>query len=409
MTSSVAVSARERQWIVGLIAAGHFFSHFVMLALPPLFPLLMPELGIGFAAAGVLVAALNLTTGAAQIPMGFLVDRFGARTMLIGGLALMGAMLALAPFAHSYWALFAMFVAAGIGNSVFHPADYAVIAARIDEAHFGRAVSLHTFSGYLGWAAAPPAMLLLTAVADWRMALGLVGVAGLAIAAMMLLRAALLDDTASIAARRERARQGGGFAAGVALMRSGPMVMMFLFFVLTAVATQGIMTFSIVGLPLIHGIGREMASSVLTAHLVASAAGVLVGGWLADRTARHNLVASLAIAAMAAAIMLVAFGGLPTLVMAGAMVLGGLFYGISSPSRDVIVKQASTAASAGVAFGFTATGLSVGNTLGPVAFGWIMDLGRPDLVYVGIALVVAASIVTVTLTRPRPAPPLSHG
>jgi len=401
MTSTVAARPSERLWIVGLISVGHLFSHFVMLALPPLFPLLVPELGISYAAAGALMGALYLTTGAGQIPMGFLVDRIGGRSALVLGLAVMSGALVLVPFTGGYWGLFALLVAAGVGNSVFHPADYAILAARIGESHFGRAVSIHTFAGYLGWAAAPPAMLLLGAAVDWRMALAVVGMAGLAIAAVLLWRAGLLDDTAARAARAERARDGGGLAAGLRLMRSTPMVMMFLFFVLTALAGQGIMAFSIVALPAIHGIGSEAASSLLTAHLVACAAGVLAGGWLADRTARHNLVASLSIAGVALTVLPTGFGWLPALGLVAAMVLSGLCYGVSSPSRDVIVKQAAPADSTGVAFGFTATGLSVGSAIGPVAFGWVMDLGRPGLVFVGVAAVMAVSIVTVVLTRHR--------
>ncbi|MEE8333579.1 MAG: MFS transporter [Alphaproteobacteria bacterium] len=399
MTSGVAASRSERLWIVGLVGVGHFFSHFVMLALPPLFPLLVPELGIGYAAAGLLIGAFSLTTGAAQIPMGFLVDRIGGRAVLVLGLAVMGGALALVPFTEGYWSLCALLVIAGIGNSVFHPADYAILAARVGEAHFGRAVSIHTFLGYLGWAAAPPIMLALTAWVDWRMALGLVGMAGLAIAAVMLWRAGLLDDTASRAARGTQAREGGGLATGLALMRSTPMVMMFLFFVLTGMGGQGILAFTIVGLPLIHGVAGQTASSILTAHLVASAVGVLVGGWLADRTSRHNLVAALSIGGVALAILLVGFDEVPVLLMTLMMVLGGLLYGISSPSRDIIVKQAATATSTGVAFGFTATGLSIGSAIGPVVFGWIMDFGRPDLVFVGVAALMALSVVTVVLTR----------
>ncbi len=399
MTSTVAATSAERRWIVGLVGAGHFFSHFVMLALPPLFPLLVPELGIGFTAAGALLGALALATGAAQIPMGFLVDRIGGRAVLVLGLALMGGALALVPLTEGYWSLLALLVVAGIGNSVFHPADYAILAARVGEAHFGRAVSIHTFAGYLGWAAAPPTMLALTALVDWRMALGLVGVPGLVIAAVILWRARLLDDTASRAARGEPVREGGGLARGLALMRSTPMVMMFLFFVLTGMGGQGILAFTIVGLPLIHGVAGQTASSILTAHLVACAVGVLAGGWLADRTSRHNLVASLSIAGMALSILLVAFAWAPLPAMVAAMVLGGLLYGISSPSRDIIVKQASTANSTGVAFGFTATGLSIGSTMGPVAFGWVMDLGRPDLVFVGVAALMALAVAAILLTR----------
>ena len=187
-------------------------------------------------------------------------------------------------------------------------------------------------------------------------------------------------------------------------MTTKPMLMMFLFFSLTATATAGIMAFSVVANVTLHGAGEIAATGVLTAHLMASAVGVLIGGWLADRVQRHNFVTGSAIFAMAAMFLLLAWDGIGFAVMTAGMALGGLFYGISSPSRDVLVKQATPGGSAGITFGFTSTGLSVGNLLGPLVFGLIMDAGQPRLFYVALAAVIAVSIVAVVLTRPDETP-----
>ena len=181
----------------------------------------------------------------------------------------------------------------------------------------------------------------------------------------MLVCARFLDDRPARVTEAENqtaelTRVRGGVRQGLALMASRSMLMMFLFFTLTATATSGIMSFSVVANVMLHEVDKIMAAGVLTAHLTASAVGVLIGGWLADRIRRHNLVTSLAIVAMAAAILLLAYDGIAVIVMTGAMVLSGLFYGISSPSRDVLVKLATPSGSAGVTFGFTSTGISVG-------------------------------------------------
>jgi MFS family permease len=80
----MAVSAERKRYaaIMGMIGSGHALSHFYLLALPPLFPLLKAEFGVGYAALGLLVTMFNLATGLAQVPAGFLVDRIGARRVL---------------------------------------------------------------------------------------------------------------------------------------------------------------------------------------------------------------------------------------------------------------------------------------------------------------------------------------
>jgi FSR family fosmidomycin resistance protein-like MFS transporter len=129
--------------------------------------------------------------------------------------------------------------------------------------------------------------------------------------------------------------------------------------------------------------------------------GVLIGGWLADQTDRHNLVASIGVLAMAVSVLLLAFGSGAVAVMVTGMLLSGLFYGISSPSRDLLTRKSAPEGSAGVAFGFTSTGMSIGNFIGPVLFGWIMDLDRPQLYYILLATAIAVSVITVVFTRRR--------
>jgi predicted MFS family arabinose efflux permease len=397
MSGIGAARTAKNNYLIGLISFSHGYSHFVMLALQPMFLLMQPELGVSYAALGAIVSAMAVTTGLGQIPMGFLVARFGGRSVLLAGLALMSVSLAGVGFTDGYWPLVALFALAGIGNSVFHPADYAIMIARLDDSIFGRAVSIHAFAGYMGWAVAAAVMLPLGVLVGWREAISVVGVAGLVCVAVLLWKSDLIDDHGGETVTRKSG--GGGIAQGFALMRSMPMVMMFLFFALTAMATSGIMGFSVVANVSLHGVTEIMATGILTSHLVASAVGVLIGGWLADRTDRHNFVTSVAIIAMSGFVALLAFGGIGTLVMMAAMVLSGLLYGISTPSRDVMVKQGTPPGAAGVTFGFTSAGLSVGNLIGPVLFGWILDLGKPSLFYGLLSAIIVLSVSAVLLSR----------
>ncbi|MBO38781.1 MAG: hypothetical protein CMM75_06360 [Rhodospirillaceae bacterium] len=402
MTGIADFKGEERRWVLALVSTGHFFSHFVMLSLPPLFLLIKPELNLSFTALGGIVSAFAATTAIGQIPAGVLVDRYGGRFILIGGMAIISICLFLAGFCAGYWELLILFGVAGIGNSVFHPADFSILAAKLDNNIFGRAVSIHSFMGYLGWAGASLIMLPMALLMDWRNALLTVGLVGAIITLGMLWRSGYLDD-----ARETKNNSGviesGGFdmRETLEIMFSLPLVMMMLFYLLTAMATSGIMAFSIVANISIFDVEKDFAGAILTAHLVALSAGVLIGGWLADRTDRHNLVASIGILAMGLSVLALAFGAGLMIVLLAGMLLSGLFYGISSPSRDILTRKSAPEGSAGVAFGFTSTGMSVGNFIGPVLFGWIMDLESPQLYYVLLATAISISVLTVVFTRQR--------
>ena len=78
-----------------------------------------------------------------------------ARLLLIGGLVLQAAALAVAGLANSYWVMVAMFALMGVGNTVYHPADYSLLSRHVAAERVSQAYSIHTFSGLLGSAAAP--------------------------------------------------------------------------------------------------------------------------------------------------------------------------------------------------------------------------------------------------------------
>tara|TARA_Y100001934_G_scaffold225144_1_gene269657 strand:+ start:125144 stop:126250 length:1107 start_codon:yes stop_codon:yes gene_type:complete len=361
-----------------------------------------PELNVSYAALGGVVSAFAISTAVGQIPAGILVDRYGAKWVLVGGIGLMSSCLFVAGFTDTYWALFFLFTVGGVGNSVFHPADFSILAAKLDRSRFGRAVSIHSFMGYLGWAGASLIMLPLANLTNWHTALSIIGVSGLVISGFMLWRSDYFGDGASSQeASDNKIPQKLSMRENLALMCSLPLVMMFMFYLLTAMSTAGIMSFSIVANVSFYEVHSDFAGNVLTAHLVALAAGVLIGGWLADQTDRHNLVASIGVLAMSASVLVLAFGAGLIVVMVGGMLFSGLFYGISSPSRDLLTRKSAPEGSAGVAFGFTSTGMSIGNSIGPVLFGWIMDLGEPKLYFILLSVAIAISVITVVFTRQR--------
>src|SRR3989442_8689800 len=147
LDSLAAGTFRRDVKIIGLIGSAHCLSHFFQLVLPPLFPLLKAEFDVSYATLGALVSVFYVASGVCQFGAGFAVDRFGARPVLLAGIGLLtgGALVAgLVP--GIYW-LFPLAAVMGLGNGVFHPADFAVLNANVKPRRLGHAYSTHGIGG----------------------------------------------------------------------------------------------------------------------------------------------------------------------------------------------------------------------------------------------------------------------
>src|ERR1700710_603086 len=168
------------------ISTAHWVSHFHLLVLPMLFPFLKEQLGVGYIELGFALTVFAVVSGLTQAPMGYLADHIGARKVLLTGLTLGGLALILLGLNLSYVCLIASAVLLGLANSVYHPADYAILSAHMDAARMGRAFSIHTFAGFLGGAVAPAIMAALVTTVGGQGALIVAGAVGPAVALLLL-------------------------------------------------------------------------------------------------------------------------------------------------------------------------------------------------------------------------------
>lgn len=404
MDASVSVgNARQDMRILGLISTGHFMSHFYFMALPPLFPYLRDAFGVNYTELGAMLAAIYATATVTQIPVGFMVDRFGARVILTFGLVMMSLGFALMGLAPHFWVLVPLGVLAATGNSVFHPCDYAILNSSISEARMGRAFSAHNFSGQIGTAVAPAVMIALASWFNWRVALVVVGLFGLLVMLALTTQWNGLRDDALPQKKRKEATAAEAEAAKAkpiwSILFSKQMVIFFMFFLMLSMTSQGMQSFSIATLINAHGMAVETASIALSAYLFTMAFGVLLGGELADRTKRHDLMAAAVFVASAILTILIGAVDLGFGLLMVAMVLLGLGQGIIRPARDMMLRSAAPKGTTGTVFGYVSAGITAGSALAPIPFGWLIDHGHPAWVFYLIAIFMIVSLVTVATPR----------
>jgi FSR family fosmidomycin resistance protein-like MFS transporter len=380
-----------------VIGTGHFLSHFYQLCLPPVFLAWQAAFGVSFAELGLSMALMSCATGLLQTPVGFLVDRYGARPFLVGGTLLMTLSISALGFATAFWQILVLCLLSGMGNSVIHPTDYAILSASVERSRMGRSFALHTFSGNLGSVLAPPVIAGLLMFLGWRSTFLLVGLLGIPLVAVILWQSAILRDQAYRHDRAQPARRSA--LSGRQLLMTRPMLLFFAFFLLTAVAGSGIQSWLIPVLHEVHGLTLKTASLALTGFLAGATGGVLVGGWFADRSERHLAFTVVLTVVAAALLLLVAFLAMAEVTTVAVLFAAGLLIGASRTPRDVMLKDASPPGQIGKVFGFVSAGLPLGGALAPVPFGYLIDSGRPDLVLVLVALVLLASLLCVGTAR----------
>ena len=378
-----AAKAESPARTLAAVSTAHWVSHFHMFVLPMLFPFLKEKLGVGYIDLGFALTVFAVISGLTQAPIGYLADHIGARKILLMGLTLGGFSLIMLGLHLSYPWLIASAVLLGLANSVYHPADYAILSAHMDESRMGRAFSIHTFAGFFGGAVAPTVMYALVATIGGHGALIAAGAIG-PIVALLLIVVGIPDAGAA-------QRDAKGAATSRQSVVTPALMVLTVFFLLLSLSSAGINNFGVVALISGYGVSFSTANIALTAFLGGSAVGVLAGGFLADRTQRHGQVAAACFAINAGLVLVIALVGMPWLLLTLAMGLAGFLGGVIAPSRDMLVRNAAPPGAAGRAFGIVSTGFNVGGIISPLLFGWIMDQNMPHWVF-------GASVVFMILT-----------
>jgi MFS family permease len=395
--TTIGTTGRQDAEVIGLIGLAHGTSHFFHLMLPPLFPWLMADFSLSYTEAGFLMTVFFVVSGIGQALAGFVVDRIGARPVLMFGIGTLGLSALVLAAASSYGGLLAAAAVAGIGNSIFHPADFTLLNRRVSAGRLGHAFSVHGLSGNLGWAAGSVVMAGVAAVSSWRTAALVAALVGLAVFALLRLRRRVLADTAG-AAVAGSGRDGSGPVAGAfSFLRSGAVWLCFAFFLITTGAFGVLQNYGPAILHNVYALALPVASMGLTAYLLGSALGMVVGGFVGARFEDSDFVIAPALAVSALTALMLASAMSPTFAVLPLMGLVGFGVGVAGPSRDLLVRRAATAqfgaAAYGRVYGFVYSGLDIGLAISPLVFGPLLDAGRYTAPLVGVAALQAAALL----------------
>ena len=419
-TLALDAAARRRDWkLILLIGVAHASSHFFQLVLPSLYVSLGNEFGLDFARLGLLVSTFYVVSGIGQASSGFVVDRIGARPVLWFGLTCFVLSGVLIGSANGYAMLVAAAVVGGIGNSVFHPADYSIINHRISAPRLGHAFSAHGLTGNLGWALTPVFMTSITLLADWRVAAySAAGLVALVLLLTVLGRDLLggpspleghADAEAGKLAAKPAAKPQESVLTTLSTLLSKPALWgAFLFFACTSIALSSVQNYTIPLLGQLYDLSKVAASSALSGYMVASAVGMAAGGFLVSANPRTERTVMVALILAGLTLVVLALGLVPAVLAAPVVALAGFCSGVAAPSRDMLIRRVTPKGSTGSVYGLVYSGMDVGSALGPLAFGLLLDAGLRQGPWVGAGVAFAAAAflaqwIAVQARRAEPA------
>jgi len=399
MTVTHASARASDVRVISLLSLAHGSSHFFHLILPPLFPWLKAEFALSYAELGLLMSVFFVVSCIVQAASGFLVDRIGARPVLFVGVGLLALSALVLSQSNGYGLLILGAVIAGCGNGVFHPVDYTLINHKVSVPRLPYAYSAHGVTGYLGWAVAPVFMAGIAALADWRIALLCAAVLEtLILLVLWFNRGDLIDDAehrrASAIKAAEEANPGLAQQGAFAFLKLTSVWLCWLFFFFSMIAMAGIQSFAPSALNQLYGIPVTAGNFSITLMALGSAAGMIVGGIMAAKLKMPDRIVGTCLFVCAVIALLIGAELVTAALVPGLFFMIGCGLGIAAPSRDMMIRAATPQGVSGSVYGIVYSGIDLGAAVGPLLFGILLDAGKPNSLFLGVAFLQLILILT---------------
>jgi MFS family permease len=385
--ASEAVPLQQDASIIALVGLAHASSHFAHLLLPLMFPVFMKEFGLSYSEVGLLMSTFFVISGLGQAGAGFVVDRFGARPLLLAALAIFALSSVAASMVTGYTGLVLVAAMAGLGNATFHPVDFTILNQRVSAPRLGYAFSAHGLTGNLGWATAPLFFAGLSSAFSWRTAYLAAAVMYVGILLLMILQRDKLKTQIAVVHPDQPVEHS------MAFMKLPVVWWCFGFFLLSTMTMAVVQSFSVSILRAMHGVSFEAATLTLSAYMLCGALGILVGGFIATRAASSDRVVAISMGFAALLLVLCGTGLLGGTLTMLVLASTGFAVGIGGPSRDMMIKKATPKAATGRVYGMVYSGLDTGLAVAPVLFGTLMDRGWYGATLMAAALAMSLSVL----------------
>ncbi len=387
------MSIRKDAEVIGLVSVAHGTSHFYHLILAPLFPWLKVEFGLSYAELGFLMTMFFIVSTIMQAAAGFWVDHSGPLKVLFFGVGMLAVSAVVLAFSNGYWTLLIGACLAGLGNGVFHPADYTLINRRVSPERLPHAYSMHGISGALGWAASPVVLVGITALAGWRQALLMSSFMACVILLLLFWRRHVLMGSDEQRHEEVTARSNAS-AFSFDFLRLPVVWMCWVFFFFYALALSGVQSFATTAMQVLYDLPFTLTSTAITTYMLGSAGGMFLGGFVATRVRFPERLIAVGLVLGSAIAIVIALALVSGSTMMSLFTIMGFCVGMVGPSRDLMIRSATPKEASGRVFGIVYSGLDSGLAVGPLLFGLLMDWQMAPGVFIGIAIFLLLSLLT---------------
>jgi MFS family permease len=331
-----------------------------------------------------------------QAAAGFWVDHSGPLKVLFFGVATLAVSAIVLSFSTGYWSLLFGACLAGLGNGVFHPADYTLINRRVSPERVAHAYSMHGVSGALGWAASPAVLVAVTTFSGWRQALLVASAIAFVMLAVLYWRRHVLMGTQEQRDLEESVRKNSS-ALSFDYLKLPMVWMCWGFFFLSALSLSGVQSFAPTAMQLLYDLPIALTTTAYSSYMLASAGGMFLGGFVATRARFPERVIAIGFTLGSFISVLIAMTMVSGSTMMSLFTVMGFCVGIAGPSRDLMIRSATPKEASGRVFGTVYSGLDSGLAIGPLMFGLLMDWNMVP----GVFILIAAFLMLALLTAYR--------
>ncbi|MGD2039659.1 MAG: MFS transporter [Anaerolineae bacterium] len=378
----------------------NFFNFFDRQVIAALAPILQAYWGLSDTQLGLLATAFEVSYALAPVPIALVADRWLRRRVVALSVALWSGAMALTGAAGSFAVLLLGRAGLGVGEAGYGPSALAWLSDLWPPSHRSRAVGIHDLALMVGSAAGYALGGVLGLALGWRPVFFLAAVPGFLLAIVLWFMPeppkGQSDYEALGLAGPSRADQGLSFRAAARELLSIPsLVVTYTVTVLINLATAGIIYWLPTFAVRLHGLGEDQAGLLIGAMtVVTGGAGVLAGGWVADRVLQRTPAGRLLVIsgsyALGFPLALAAVAVTDTVPFAILATVAVFLFSFYFPCLAPLIHQVTRPELRATAMAlYLLVAHILGNALAPALIGWFSDQAGNLRLGIGVALGVA--------------------